>query len=145
MHPFCDGEKNVQGHIFSADQTYFSIHTLAHYPAPHVSKVSETDCKKCASLNSCVMNEERESWWFVLSTKQNQVVNAMYTSRDEAQRKQINAFMTAFQEHPQSWTRVDTILEKTQCEQSKFFALATLEHCVKYRWERYSPFLFRMS
>jgi hypothetical protein len=57
----------------------------------------------------------------------------MYTSRDESQRKQINAFMTAFQEHPQSWTRVDTILEKTQCEQSKFFALATLEHCVKYR------------
>mmetsp|Transcript_33911 Transcript_33911/g.66171 ORF Transcript_33911/g.66171 Transcript_33911/m.66171 type:complete len:1090 (+) Transcript_33911:310-3579(+) len=64
-----------------------------------------------------------------------QVVNAMYTSRDEAQRKQINAFMTQFQEHPQSWTRVDTILEKTQCEQSKFFALATLEYCVKYRWK----------
>ena len=26
---------------------------------------------------------------------------AMYTSRDDAQRKQINAFMTTFQEHPQ--------------------------------------------
>ncbi|KAJ1472730.1 hypothetical protein T484DRAFT_1839155 [Baffinella frigidus] len=30
-----------------------------------------------------------------------QVVVAMYTCRDEAQRKQINAFMTTFQEHPQ--------------------------------------------
>jgi hypothetical protein len=35
-----------------------------------------------------------------------QVVMAMYQSRDDAQRRQINAFMTAFQEHPQSWTRV---------------------------------------
>ena len=25
------------------------------------------------------------------------------------------------QEHPQAWTRVDTILETTQCDQSKFF------------------------
>jgi len=46
---------------------------------------------------------------------------AMYTCRDDAQRKQINAFMTAFQEHPQAWTRVDTILEATKCDQSKFF------------------------
>ena len=50
-----------------------------------------------------------------------QVVMAMYTCRDDAQRKQINAFMTAFQEHPQAWTRVDTILEATKCDQSKFF------------------------
>mmetsp|Transcript_2101 Transcript_2101/g.4795 ORF Transcript_2101/g.4795 Transcript_2101/m.4795 type:complete len:1086 (-) Transcript_2101:355-3612(-) len=64
-----------------------------------------------------------------------QVVSAMYSSQDEAQRKQINAFMTAFQEHPQAWTRVDTILEQTSGDLSKFFALATLEHCVKYRWK----------
>eukprot|EP00960_Hanusia_phi_P076603 768584-Hanusia_phi.AAC.3 len=64
-----------------------------------------------------------------------QVVIAMYTCRDETQRKQINAFMTAFQEHPQAWTRVDTILERTQCDQSRFFALATLETCVKQRWK----------
>lgn len=50
---------------------------------------------------------------------------AMYTSRDDAQRKQINAFMTAFQEHPQAWTRVDTILEATKCDQSKFFVRAS--------------------
>jgi hypothetical protein len=46
---------------------------------------------------------------------------AMYTCRDDSQRKQINAFMTAFQEHPQAWSRVDTILEQTKCDQSKFF------------------------
>ena len=64
---------------------------------------------------------------------------AMYTSRDDAQRKQINAFMTAFQEHPQAWTRVDTILESTKCDQSKFFALATLETTVKQRWKVLPP------
>lgn len=46
---------------------------------------------------------------------------AMYSCRDDNQRKQINAFMTAFQEHPQAWSRVDTILEQTKCDQSKFF------------------------
>lgn len=50
-----------------------------------------------------------------------QVVMAMYSCRDDNQRKQINAFMTAFQEHPQAWSRVDTILEQTKCDQSKFF------------------------
>jgi hypothetical protein len=50
-----------------------------------------------------------------------QVVMAMYTSRDDNERKQINAFMTAFQQHPQAWSRVDTILEQTKCDQSKFF------------------------
>ena len=64
-----------------------------------------------------------------------QVVMAMYTCKDDNQRKQINAFMTAFQEHPQAWTRVDTILENTKCDQSKFFALATLEATVKQRWK----------
>jgi exportin-1 len=60
---------------------------------------------------------------------------AMYTCRDDAQRKQINAFMIAFQEHPEAWKRVDKILEVTNCDQSKFFALATLEACVKQRWK----------
>lgn len=46
---------------------------------------------------------------------------AMYTCKDDGQRKQINAFMTAFQEHPQAWSRVDGILEQTKCDQSKFF------------------------
>lgn len=54
---------------------------------------------------------------------------AMYTCRDDAQRKQINAFMTAFQEHPQAWTRVDTILESTKCDQSKFFVRSKQYQC----------------
>ena len=57
-----------------------------------------------------------EVLWLVV-----QVVMAMYTCKDDNQRKQINAFMTAFQEHPQAWSRVDTILEQTGCDQSKFF------------------------
>lgn len=94
-----------------------------------------------SSDSACLLSKQFCVAWYTLEisvcnvvlTRSWQVVIAMYTSKDETQRKQINAFMTSFQEHPQSWTRVDSILEKTQCEQSKFFALATLEHCVKYR------------
>ena len=48
-----------------------------------------------------VVERYRFSWLHLV-----QVVMAMYQSRDDTQRRQINAFMTAFQEHPQSWTRV---------------------------------------
>jgi len=51
---------------------------------------------------------------------------AMYTCKDDSQRRQINAFMTSFQEHPQAWSRVDGILEQTKCDQSKFFVSISL-------------------
>jgi hypothetical protein len=31
--------------------------------------------------------------------------------------------LKAFQEHPEAWTRVDSILEKAKTQQTKFFAL----------------------
>ena len=37
------------------------------------------------------------------------------------------AALKAFQEHPQSWTRVDAILEQAKSEQTKFYALQVRE------------------
>jgi exportin-1 len=42
--------------------------------------------------------------------------------------------MHQFKEHPQSWTRVDTILEYSQNPQTKYFALQILEDLIKSRW-----------
>ena len=39
------------------------------------------------------------------------------------QRKAAEAILTELQENPESWTRVDSILEHSQNQQSKFIAL----------------------
>eukprot|EP01104_Vermistella_antarctica_P005997 TRINITY_DN16731_c0_g1_i1.p1 TRINITY_DN16731_c0_g1~~TRINITY_DN16731_c0_g1_i1.p1 ORF type:complete len:1068 (-),score=371.53 TRINITY_DN16731_c0_g1_i1:114-3317(-) len=63
-----------------------------------------------------------------------QVVNAMYSSTG-AEAKMAERVMTQFQEHPDAWTRVDAILEKSQSPYSKFIGLKILEDLVKYRWK----------
>lgn len=40
-----------------------------------------------------------------------------------------------FQEHPQAWTRVDTILEYSQNQNTKFYALSILEKSIQFRWK----------
>jgi exportin-1 len=42
--------------------------------------------------------------------------------------------LAQFKEHPQSWTRVDTILEYAQNPATKYFALQILEDLIKTRW-----------
>lgn len=39
------------------------------------------------------------------------------------QRAAAEQVLKAFQEHPDAWTRVDTVLEKAKTQQTKFFAL----------------------
>lgn len=41
-----------------------------------------------------------------------------YLQRDAAEK-----VLKAFQEHPEAWTRVDSILEKAKTQQTKYFAL----------------------
>uniref|UniRef100_H2YXR4 Exportin-1 n=1 Tax=Ciona savignyi TaxID=51511 RepID=H2YXR4_CIOSA len=43
--------------------------------------------------------------------------------------------LTALKEHPESWTRVDTILEYSQNQQTKYYALQILENVIKTRWK----------
>lgn len=43
--------------------------------------------------------------------------------------------LTKFQEHPDAWTRTDTILETAQSAQTKFYALIVLGNAIKVRWK----------
>ena len=43
--------------------------------------------------------------------------------------------LNMLKEHPEAWTRVDTILEFSQNQQTKYFALQILEKTIKTRWK----------
>ena len=43
--------------------------------------------------------------------------------------------LTTLKEHPDAWTRVDTILEYSQNQQTKYYALQILETVIKTRWK----------
>ena len=43
--------------------------------------------------------------------------------------------LTTFKEHEHSWTRVDTILEFSNNDKTKYYALQILEQVIKSRWK----------
>ena len=43
--------------------------------------------------------------------------------------------MNLLKEHPDSWTRVDTVLEFSQNQQTKYYALQILEKTIKTKWK----------
>ncbi|KAK9731791.1 CRM1 / Exportin repeat 2 [Popillia japonica] len=43
--------------------------------------------------------------------------------------------LTTLKEHPDAWTRVDTILEYSTNQQTKYYALQILEQVIKTRWK----------
>jgi exportin-1 len=51
------------------------------------------------------------------------------------QRIAADKIISNFREHPNAWTRVDTILENSSNPQSKYIALQILENLIKYRWK----------
>ena len=50
------------------------------------------------------------------------------------QRNAAQNVLTQFQEHPDAWNRVDTILEYSQNPHTKFFALQILDKVIRSRW-----------
>uniref|UniRef100_A0A0R3TNP2 Importin N-terminal domain-containing protein n=1 Tax=Rodentolepis nana TaxID=102285 RepID=A0A0R3TNP2_RODNA len=62
------------------------------------------------------------------------VVTAMYKSSGNEQ-KLAEKILSALKEHPDSWTRVDSILEFSSSQQTKYFALQILEALIKTRWK----------
>ncbi|XP_012281075.1 exportin-1 [Orussus abietinus] len=62
------------------------------------------------------------------------VVGCMYTGIGDDQRA-AQGVLTALKEHPDAWTRVDTILEYSQNQQTKYYALQILEQVIKTRWK----------
>ncbi|XP_033322906.1 exportin-1 emb [Megalopta genalis] len=62
------------------------------------------------------------------------VVGCMYNGIGE-QQKLAQEVLTTLKEHPNAWTRVDTILEYSQNQQTKYYALQILEQVIKTRWK----------
>ncbi|XP_021952679.1 exportin-1 [Folsomia candida] len=62
------------------------------------------------------------------------VVSCMYGGTGE-QQKLAQEILTTLKNHPESWTRVDTILEYSQNQQTKYYALQILEQVIKTRWK----------
>lgn len=62
------------------------------------------------------------------------IVNCMYNGDGNSQRV-AQDILTTLKEHPDSWTRVDTILEFSKNQQTKYFALQILENLIKTKWK----------
>ncbi|XP_065370892.1 exportin-1-like [Calliphora vicina] len=62
------------------------------------------------------------------------IVECLYTSQGE-QLRLAQDILTTLKEHPDAWTRVDSILEFSQNQQTKYYALQILEEVIKTRWK----------
>uniref|UniRef100_A0A4W5R4X7 Exportin-1 n=1 Tax=Hucho hucho TaxID=62062 RepID=A0A4W5R4X7_9TELE len=62
------------------------------------------------------------------------VVNCLYHGVGTQQRM-AQEVLTQLKEHPDAWTRVDTILEFSQSMNTKYYALQILETVIKTRWK----------
>lgn len=51
------------------------------------------------------------------------------------QQRVAQEVLTTLKEHPDAWTRVDTILEFSSNQQTKYYALQILEQVIKTRWK----------
>ncbi|XP_060560923.1 exportin-1-like isoform X1 [Ruditapes philippinarum] len=62
------------------------------------------------------------------------IVTCMYTGDGQRQRM-AQEVLTTLKDHPDAWTRVDTILEYSSNQQTKYYALQILESVIKTRWK----------
>ncbi|KAN0029408.1 hypothetical protein ACTA71_007535 [Dictyostelium dimigraforme] len=65
-----------------------------------------------------------------------QIVSVLYnpqSNKNDIKAAQI--VLGKFQEHPDAWSKVDTILETSTLPQTKFIALVIMDSLIKYRWK----------
>lgn len=62
------------------------------------------------------------------------MVDLLYTGEGQEQRMALTV-LTQLKEHPDAWTRVDTILAYSNNHQTKYYALQILETLIKTRWK----------
>lgn len=62
------------------------------------------------------------------------IVHTFYQGSGSEQ-QQAQRILTQFQEHPDAWMRVDTILEKSNVLQTKHIALSILDKLISTRWK----------
>ncbi|KAJ8653051.1 hypothetical protein O0I10_011271 [Lichtheimia ornata] len=67
-----------------------------------------------------------------------QVVMTFFTGHG-AEQQIAQQLLTQFQDHEEAWTRVDSILERSNVSQTKFIALQILEKFVQTRWNTLVP------
>lgn len=78
------------------------------------------------------------------------VINTMYRGQGEAvssivipfnsffpliQQRQASEVLNVLRDHPDAWTKVDSILEYSKCQETKYYALQILEKTIKTRWK----------
>eukprot|EP01133_Synstelium_polycarpum_P003998 gene3998-4628_t len=63
------------------------------------------------------------------------IVRVMYFSTNNQERASASKVLQTFQDHPDSWTKVDGILEYSNSPETKFYALLILESLIKYKWK----------
>ena len=51
------------------------------------------------------------------------------------QQRQASEVLNVLRDHPDAWTKVDSILEYSKCQETKYFALQILEKTIKTRWK----------
>jgi exportin-1 len=61
------------------------------------------------------------------------VVNSLYQGQGE-QHEVAKKILQQLKEHPDSWMKVDSILEASSNQETKFYALQILENVIKTRW-----------
>ncbi|KAJ5069587.1 intein-containing exportin-1 precursor [Anaeramoeba ignava] len=62
-----------------------------------------------------------------------EVVNALYYGTNE-ERNFAQEILTKFRDHPDSWKRVDVIIEYSNNDNTKFLAVQILEKTIKFNW-----------
>ena len=78
------------------------------------------------------------------------VINTMYRGQGDAvsdwtglfeqlsfcfQQRQASEVLNVLRDHPEAWTKVDSILEFSKCQETKYYALQILEKTIKTRWK----------
>ncbi|QPG73167.1 Karyopherin transporter [Brettanomyces nanus] len=63
-----------------------------------------------------------------------QIVETFYRGSGEEQ-KQAQEILTKFQNHPESWTRADQILQFATDTETKYIGLSILDNLIKTRWK----------
>mmetsp|Transcript_26423 Transcript_26423/g.43268 ORF Transcript_26423/g.43268 Transcript_26423/m.43268 type:complete len:1071 (-) Transcript_26423:573-3785(-) len=68
-----------------------------------------------------------------------QVIDTLFRASSEQERANSQNVLTQLKDHPDAWTRVDTILEYSRSSATKFFGLQILEEVIKYKWKILPP------
>ncbi|KAH8983581.1 CRM1 C terminal-domain-containing protein [Lactarius hatsudake] len=84
-----------------------------------------------ASAQNALLDFSRE---FDITLMDN-VVMALYSGSGGKDQQVAQQVLTQFQEHPDAWTRVPDIMERSSYSQTKFIGLQILERLVNTRWK----------